>query len=453
MEADSDDNPNEGEVLHVLQGIQLAHSSLLTSAKLFLSLQRKRDHRTLPRRKKRKFDHERALDCIRADLTGPDATFIGKDFKMYFRISRSRFQQIMEMFGHHGGAFYSGKADCVGNPTASLEAKLLLPLQTLAYGVATHSFCLYYQMSKTLAAKSCAMFHKTFLRLYRKKYLKKPNQEDMSRIAKLHETVHGVPGMLGSLDCMHTRWKNCPMAWQGSYKGQKGYPSVVLEAMCDYHLYFWHLEYGHAGTNNDVNILHSSDFYTSFLDGRLEELEKEVVPFSIASQPFTKMFILVDGAYPRFDRFVKPMKFPILPEERRFKEWQAASRKDIERAFGVLQGQWQAIARPIQLWDIKGVAAMVKCCLCLHNMCVADRVMKGDFAADYNPMNNLRREPTGQDVTGASIGVRRARKANPLVYQAVTRRERFMATKDEEHNLRLRQALIDRFKVPSNNVI
>jgi Plant transposon protein len=457
--ADSDDdNPDEGEVLHVLQGIQLAHSSLLESAKLFLSLQRKRDHRTLPRKKKRRFDHKRALDCIRADLTGPDATFIGKDFKAYFRISRARFQHILETFGNHGGSFYSGKRDCVGNQTASLEAKLLLPLQTLAFGVATHTFTMYYQMSKTLAAKSCQMFHKTFLKLYRKKYLKKPTQEDMSRIAQVHKTVHGVPGMLGSLDCMHTRWKNCPVAWQGCFKGQKGYPSVVLEALCDYHLYFWHLEYGHAGTNNDVNILQASDFYTSFLDGRLEELEKDVVPYSIANQPFTKMFILVDGAYPRFDRFVKPMKFPILPEEKKFKEWQAACRKDIERAFGVLQGQWQAVASPIKLWDINDVAAMVKCCLCLHNMCVADRVMHGDFEADYDPTHDLRRDPTVRDgamgpaIVETAIGVSNARRANPVVYEAVTRRERFLATKDEAQNLRLRQALIDRFKVEPSTI-
>jgi Plant transposon protein len=132
---------------------------------------------------------------------------------MNFCISLSRFQQIMEQFGNHGGAFYSGQTNCVGNQIASLEAKLLLPLQTLAVGVATHTFCLYYQMPKTLTAKSCFMFNKTFLKMYRKEYLKKPSKQDMMRIATLHEKVHGVPGMFGSLDCMHTRWKSCPVAW------------------------------------------------------------------------------------------------------------------------------------------------------------------------------------------------------------------------------------------------
>jgi Plant transposon protein len=233
---------------------------------------------------------------------------------------------------------------------------------------------------------------------------------------------------------------------------------VVLKALCDHHLYFWHLEYGLAGINNDVNILQLSDFYTTFLDGRLDKLEKVVVPYSIPNQPFTKMFILLDEAYPRFDHFVKPMKFPILPEEKKFKEWQAACQKDIEHVFGVLQGQWQAVACSIQLWNIKDVAAMVKCCFCLHNMCVADRVMHRDFEADYNPTHDLPRDPTVRDggigpvIVETAIGVHNARIVNPVVYKAVTRGDRFLATKDEAQNLHLRQALIDWFKAP-NNVI
>jgi Plant transposon protein len=454
---DSDDDAlDDGEIVIALQGITQAHSWVEQAVNSLLMKRKNQDHRVLPRRKKKQFDHSRALTCIKHDLTGPEALFVGQDFKMYFRISRSRFQEIMESFGNNGGPFYSGKTDCVGNQTASLEAKLLLPLQTLAFGVATHTFCLYFQMSKTLAAKSCFMFHKTFLKMYRKKYLKRPSPQDMVRIAALHEKVHGVPGMFGSLDCMHTRWKNCPVGWQGSYKGQKGYPSIVLEAVCDHHCFFWHLEYGHAGTNNDVNILHASDFYSSFLDGRFEELEKDVVPFTIGNQSFNKMFVLVDGAYPKFDRFVKPMKFPILPEQKRFKEWQAAARKDIERAFGILQGKFQAVVRPIQIWDINHVSTMVKCCLCLHNMCVSDRVMHGDFQADYDPTKDLfvEREvkqsalfhSLGRSCNEDLIGVARSLQVNPVVYDVVTRRERFMSTKDEAENSRLKEALISSFK-------
>ena len=50
----------------------------------------------------------------------------------------------------------------------------------------------------------------------------------------------GWPGMLGSIDCMHWRWKNCPVASAGQYTGHKRKPTIVLEAVA-----LWpHMIYG-----------------------------------------------------------------------------------------------------------------------------------------------------------------------------------------------------------------
>jgi len=61
-------------------------------------------------------------------------------------------------------------------------------------------------------------------------------------------------------------------------------------------------------------------------------------------------------------------------------------RKDIERAFGVLQGKFQVLARPLMGHDLQQLSDIVSCCIILHNMCVSDRVM-GDCRVLYKPCN------------------------------------------------------------------
>ncbi|CAN1249305.1 hypothetical protein LINPERPRIM_LOCUS7101 [Linum perenne] len=39
--------------------------------------------------------------------------------------------------------------------------------------------------------------------------------------------------MIGSIDCMHWEWKNCP-AWDGQCTGYKKKPTIVLEAVASY---------------------------------------------------------------------------------------------------------------------------------------------------------------------------------------------------------------------------
>ena len=125
--------------------------------------------------------------------------------------------------------------------------------------------------------------------------------------------------MMGSLDCMHTQWKNCPKAWQASYKSSKesGGPTVVLEAMSDYHLWFWHASFGYAGSLNDLNILNLSPFLECLVDGSFKTLEGAagIVPFDVGGENFNALFALVDKIYPRYSRFVKGVFMPVTAEE------------------------------------------------------------------------------------------------------------------------------------------
>ena len=350
------------------------------------------------KRKKRKsrtarrlFDCQSAFKCIERDFIGDNALF-SRDFKSYFRLSRTRVQKLLEDFAKLGSRnpFYQPFRRCTyGRIGASLEVKILLPLKVIAFGVAPHAFSDYFQVSIPMARECHRQFLAAIRYLYSDEYLRLPDAKDLRNILSLHGRVHGVPGMLGSLDCMQTRWKNCPIGWQQSFKGRsKGMATIVLEAACDYNLWFWHAAYGFSGALNDGNVLSLSPLLDRMTNGTFSLLEKEagVVPFIVegTEEGFNNTYFLVDGIYPRYTRFVKAMLHPSVEEDCRYTKWQESARKDIERAFGVMQARFKSICNPIYLMDEESIYNLVACCLVMHNMCVQERIM-GNCDDRYDP--------------------------------------------------------------------
>jgi Plant transposon protein len=417
-----------------------------------------RDHRTLPRPPRSHLRHGRALLCTRQDYTGLHPTFRDRQFEIMFRLSRPRFQRLLEdVMAAEIPFFKNLPMDAHGRIGAALECRLLLPLKTMAYGVPSHTFRDYFQMSETLARESCLQFHKAIKKIYQDEYLRLPDQQDLKNIVKLHKSVHGIDGMFGSIDCMHTTWKNCPVAWQGSFKGKEKKPTIVLEALCDHQLWFWHAAYGYAGVLNDITILNLSPFLDSLIDGSFNLLEAGCTPYTIGNQSFKQLFILVDGVYPQFSRFVQGYKMPIGERQKRFTEWQEAVRKDIERAFAVLQGRWQCIARPLHQLDLGLIGLEVCACLILHNMGVSDRVMEGDVRARYNPANSVHelqestirvRHPRdlaeNQAPVPANLMARSGAAQGDAENMAmVTRSERWTHLRNLQEHIRLFNAIMD----------
>jgi hypothetical protein len=169
-------------------------------------------------------------------------------------------------------------------------------------------------MSVPMARECYKQFLDTVCHLYMAEYLGLPTAADLRNNVAGHKGVHEVDGMIGSLDSMQTMWKNCPVAWQESFKGRsKGMMSTItLEAAADYNLvWFWHAAYGFSGAlKNDVNVLNLSPLLLSRMtNGTFTALEAEsgVIPFFIDGEIEgfnNKTYFLGDGIYPRYTRFV-----------------------------------------------------------------------------------------------------------------------------------------------------
>jgi hypothetical protein len=85
------------------------------------------------------------------------------------------------------------------------------------------------------------------------------------------------------------------------------------------------------------------------------------------------MYFLADGIYPNWSIFVKTIRHAVMTMEEVFKTSQESTRKDIERAFGVLVKRFHYLKRPLRNWYLKDTKSILDCCIIMHNMIVECR--------------------------------------------------------------------------------
>ncbi|XP_042436865.1 uncharacterized protein LOC122022815 [Zingiber officinale] len=81
---------------------------------------------------------------------------------------------------------------------------------------------------------------------------------------------------------------------------------------------------------------------------------------------------MLDRIYPEWATFVKAFPCPEDPKRKLFKERQESVRKDVKRAFGVLQSRWAIVRGPARYWYRKKLKQIMLACIILHNMIVED---------------------------------------------------------------------------------
>ena len=319
-------------------------------------------------RQRRKFirrNHNQRHERLFRDFFAENPVYSSNLFRRRFRMSRPLFIRILNEVESYEPYFVQKRDNC-GRLGLSSMQKITAALRMLTCGVTRDFMDEYIRIGETTAMESLKKFTETLVNVFSSEYLRPPNANDILRLLNVAEQ-RGFPGMLGSIDCMHWKWKNCPTAWKGMYSSHVREPTIILEAVASYDLWIWHTFFGMPGSHNDINVLDRSFVFTELAQGRAPP-----VNYTINGNNYTMGYYLADGIYPKWKTFVKTIPSPQGNKKKNFVKAQEAARKDVERVFGVLQQRFAIICGPSRMFKVKELTNIMKACVILYNMIIED---------------------------------------------------------------------------------
>ncbi|XP_022031304.1 uncharacterized protein LOC110932262 [Helianthus annuus] len=174
-------------------------------------------------------DKKGAHDRLVADYFAKNVVYMDEMFRdrFRFRMSQHLFLCIANDLTNFD-PFFTLRWDARGIRGLTTLQKCTSAVRQLAYDTSSNMYDEYLKMSDRTSRESLYKFCKGVVRLYNKRYLRKPIKNDIIKLYHAHESRHVFPRMLGSIDCTHWHWHSCPNAWRGHFT---------------------------RGSNNDLNIL------------------------------------------------------------------------------------------------------------------------------------------------------------------------------------------------------
>ena len=149
------------------------------------------------------------------DYFKENPTYPPEMFRRRFRMNKPLFLRIVEHISKEV-PYFQQRRNAHGRNGLSAVQKCTAAIRMLAYGQSGDTYDEYLRLGDSTSRLCLENFTNAIIHLFGDEYLRSPTPEDLQRLLDVGE-VRGFPGMIGSIDCMHWEWKNCPTAWKGQY--------------------------------------------------------------------------------------------------------------------------------------------------------------------------------------------------------------------------------------------
>jgi len=203
---------------------------------------------------------------------------------------RHVFLRIVTALGHHD-EYFQMRVDATSKMGLSPLQKCTAAIRMLAYGSPADIVDKYVRIGECTTVECLDKFVRGANEVFGAEYLRRPNNNDVDHLIHQMGEAREFPGMLGSIDCTHWKWKNCLVTWKGKLcRGDHGKSTIMLKAVASQDIWIWHAFFGIAGSNNDINVLNQSNVFNDILEG-----QAPMVQYTVNKTPYHVRYFLTDG--------------------------------------------------------------------------------------------------------------------------------------------------------------
>lgn len=287
-------------------------------------------------------------------------------FRQRYRMSRRLFLRIVDAVKNHD-LYFVQRRNAVGKLGLSTLQKVTAAFRILTTTILSNATNEYISIGESTSIECVKRFCRAVREIFAQQYLRSPTVDDVDRLLYIGKQ-RGLPGMLGSLDCMHWRWNN-PEACVGQNVDRRGYSTIILEIVADYDLWIWHAYFGMPGSNSDMNVVETSNLLYDLARGR------GVAPpvhYVIGEKEYNMGYYLAGNIYPKYATLVRTIHAPMDPKKMYFAKKQEACKRDVEHAFELLQSRFAIVANPARIWSKSDLEDIMFACIIMHNMIIED---------------------------------------------------------------------------------
>ena len=264
----------------------------------------------------------------------------GRLFRRRFRVPFPIFEQLMEMAQEMG--FERRPKSAANVEGIPLELQILGVLRVLGRGTCFDGI---EELTNGSAEAHRVFFHKfckTFCNRYFNEYVYPPRNEEEKRRWASDYSRMGLPGAIGSTDCVHVKWERCPASRSNLYTGKEGYRTISYQATVNHKMRFISVTRGFHGSANDKTICKYC-YLTEKMRSRELFQDDRYELFTIDGNRIIQqgLYLICDGGFLKCKCMITSFKQYSAQKIALWSEQMESARKDVERAFGILKGRFR----------------------------------------------------------------------------------------------------------------